>query len=328
MQNNYCNFLLNCISFHQLHVRFCTTLQLGQVISEYKENPVELANKITDLRKSVKDGMEKGVIPEGCKDCIYRKTEAEENDKIKRIDLYYWYHCNCGCFYCSYRDVTKGEFSDKVKEGNPVIYKTLKELYKLNQIDKNNLHVNFGGGELGVLKEFPKLIDLFLDNNVMNVWCETSGIRYSKAVEKLLRRGKGGITAAVCSGCKETYKKIKHRDKYNQVMKNLGKYVKAAKKNKEVFNNSDKVVSKFIILNGFNNNYEEIDKWLAESKKYGLTQVEISMEFCWGIQTKAGQKIEDYNYKIFDYVERKAPEMGLKLRKNETSMALMEKGVY
>lgn len=328
MQKNYCKLLTNGLSFHQKNVRCCTTLQLGEIISSYEEKPKELAYKIKEQRTRIKNDLNNNIIPEGCKDCIYRNTENVFNEKIQRIDLYYWYHCNCGCFYCSYKDETKGEFSDKIKYGNPKIYQTIKELYKLNEIDLNYLYVNVGGGEIGVLKEFPKLVDLFLKHNLNFSTCESSGIRYLKSVEKLLKKGKGSITVAVCCGSRDIYKKIKQRDKYIQVMKNLKKYVSSAKKFKENPHNTDNVVSKYIILKGFNDNIEEVEKWLLESKKYGLTCVEISMEYCWGIHTKQGQKVEDYNYKIFDYVEKRTKELGLLLRKNLTSVALMEQGTY
>ncbi len=328
MNNNYCNFLTNCLSFHQKNVRFCTTLQLGEIISEYKEKPVELALKIQTLRKKVKENLDGNIVPDGCRHCIYRCKDSTNTDKIKRIDLYYWYHCNCGCFYCSYRDETKGKFSDKVLEGNSVIYKTLKELYKLDEIDKKELFVNFGGGELGVLKEYPKLIDLFLKNNVQSIWCETSGIKFSHALAKALEKGKAGLSAAICSGSPETYKKIKQRDKYYQVLNNMKRYVNAAKKCKTNPQNSSKVISKYIILQGFNNNTEEIDKWLIDSKKIGIKQVEISMEFCWGIHTKKGKKVEEYNYELFDYAQKKCIELDLDLKKNDTSLAIMQQGVY
>ncbi len=329
IENKYCKNLINSLSFHQRNVRFCTTLQLGELISEYKEKTgLELAEKIINLRAAIKNNLDTDIIPEGCKNCIYKNNEYIGTDKISQIDLYYWYHCNCGCFYCSYRDETKGEFSDKEKEGNPLIYKTIKQLYKHDKIDKYNLIVRFGGGELGVLKEFPKLIDLFLKNNVLNVWCESSGVKYSKSVEKLLKNGKGVITVAVCSGDRDIYKKIKQRDKYKQVMNNLKNYAKAAKKYKKDLNNIENVISKFIILPGFNNNIEEVEKWIQESIKYGLKHVEISMEFCWGIQTKKGQKVEAYNYELFEYAEKRCKELGLKLKKNATSTAIMSQGTY
>ena len=315
-EENYCKNLLNCLSFHQKNIRFCTTLNIGNIISCYDEkNPKEIAEKIYNIRKIVRENIYNNIMPENCVDCIYKIKEKTNTDKIKRIDLFYWYHCNCRCFYCSYRDITKGEFSDKEKEGNPFVYKTIEELYKHNEIDKKELIVAFGGGEIGVLKEFPKLIDLFLKNNVKEIYFESSGIRYLKSVEKCLKQGKGVIVVAVCAGSRETYKKIKNRDKYDQVMKNLKKYVQVAKTCKTREWNHHKIVSKYIILHGFNDNEEEINKWLIESKKIGITNIEISMEFCWGIQTKAGQKVEDYNYKLFEYTEKRCKELNLNIVK-------------
>lgn len=328
MTYNYCRNLINTLSFHQHNVRFCTTLNMGELISTYEETPKELAYKIKETREKIRNNLINGIIPTHCLNCIYKNNEYITQDKITKIDLFYWFHCNCSCFYCSYRDETKGEFSDKEKIGNPIIYDTIKELYRLNEINTEELDVNVGGGELGVLKEFPKLIDLFLENNVKTVFCESSGIKYSKAVEKLLRKGKGCITVAVCSGTPETYKKIKRRDKYRQVMKNLKKYVNAAKKDKNAPDNIYNVVSKYIILENCNNNLTEVKKWLSESQKCGIKHVEVSMEFCWGTKSKKGQKIEDYNYEIFKYVENECKNLGLLLRENKTSKALMEKGGY
>lgn len=323
--NIHCEKLLNCISFHQENVRFCTTLNTGKLISTYKEKDAEeLAERIIKDRKLVHTE-----IPQECKDCIHAKQQSCLNDKITRIDLFYWYHCNCSCFYCSYRDKTLGKYSDKVMEGNPLIYKTIKQLYKEDKIDRNgNLEVIFGGGEIGVLKEAPKLIQLFLNNECQNIQCESSGIKYVSDIGKMLKLGRGGITIAICCGNREIYRKIKKRDKYNQVLKNLKKYVNEAKKNKINPRNSDKVISKFIILSGFNNTKEDVENWLQESNKIGLTKVEISMEFCWGIHTKKGQPIEEYNYELFEYATKRCKELNLILIQNETSLDLMKKGKY
>ncbi len=327
MDNNYCRNLITGLTFHQDDIRFCTTLEPGPVISVYNEKQKEIASKIIDKRKEMAELIHKNELPKECNSCIYKNSQGVDSEKINKIDLFYWYHCNCSCIYCSFRNITKGNYSDRQIEGNPLIYKVLEELYKQEEIG-NNLTVVFGGGEIGVLKEFPKLINLFLKHNVLFVHCESSGIRYSKDIEKLLKMGKGGITVAVCAGTKETYSKIKRRDKYNQVMKNLQNYVNAAKKYKNDISNVGNVTSKYIIINGINDNLIEVEKWLQESKKYGLIKVEISMEFCWGIHTKKGQKVEDYNYKIFEYCEKRCKELNLTLSKNLTSLAIMEKGVY
>ena len=64
---------------------------------------------------------------------------------------------------------------------------------------------------------------------------------------------------------------------------------------------------KYIILEGFTNNKDEIRKWVSESKKYGLEHLEMSMEFCWGIHTKKGQPVEDYNYELPEHLIAQTP---------------------
>ncbi len=318
---DYCKNIGSCLSFHQENIRFCTTLKLGPILSEYKESDKELIEKIVALRDKYNNDLKNDLIYQGCKDCIYADKTPVVSNKISRIDLFYWYHCNCGCVYCSYRDVTKGEFSDKVKPGKPVIYKIIKELYAQDKIDKESLLVIWGGGEITMLEEYPKMIDLFLKNNVGFISSESSGIKYSPTIEKILKQRKGSITVAVSAGSPETYYKIKRRDKYNQVIENLKKYAKFDKANA-------RVISKYIILDKLNNNEEEIEKWLLTAKKINLKKVEISTEFCWGQTLKKGQKIEDYNYRLFDYVEKRCKELDLILYKNETSLAMMENGIY
>ena len=318
----YCSNIISTLSFHQKYVGFCTTLENGPSLTDYNDSPEKIINDVIVNRDRYVEDIRNDVIPEKCKDCKWRLEEPVKDDLIKRIDLFYWYHCNCGCFYCSYINDTKGKFSDTVKPGNPVIYQIIEKLYKENRIDRENLLVIWGGGEIAVLEEFPKLIDLFLKQGVSSISVESSGIKYSKAVGKILKKNKGAITIAICSGTPETYKRIKRRDKYNTVVENMKKYLKDARKNKYL------VVSKFIILNKFNDNIEEVEKWLQMCYSIGIEKVEISMEFCWGEKRKKGQPVEEYNYEIFKYVEKRTRELGLILIKNPTSVKLMNAGIY
>lgn len=318
---NYCKNIKSCLSFHQGNIRFCTTLNLGPIISEYQESDKEITEKVINIRNKYNSEFKNDIVYEDCQDCIYQNKDLPNTEKISRIDLFYWYHCNCGCVYCSYRDVTKGKFSDKVKPGRPIIYKIIKDLYAQDKIDKESLSVIWGGGEITVLEEYPKLIDLFLKNNVAFISSESSGIKYSRTIEKIIKKDKGCVTVAVCAGTRETYQKIKKRDKYDQVINNLKKYAKFDK-------SRSKVISKYIILENLNNNEEEIDKWLVTTKKIGIHNVEISMEFCWGQMTKKGKPIEDYNYRLFEYAQKRCDEIELNLHKNDTSLAMMKKGTY
>ena len=47
----YCKHITNTLSFHQKNVRYCTTLQMGPIISEYKESAEELADLVINSKK-------------------------------------------------------------------------------------------------------------------------------------------------------------------------------------------------------------------------------------------------------------------------------------
>ena len=84
-REQYCKFLINGLSFHQKNVRFCTTLQMGPVISEYKETPEDLAKKIINLRENIQNNIIDNKIPTECENCIYRKQENYNTNKITQI---------------------------------------------------------------------------------------------------------------------------------------------------------------------------------------------------------------------------------------------------
>ncbi len=319
MSGKYCKFIQSGVNFHLEHIRFCNQVQVGPIISEYgKEVTAEF---IKQKRQDYINGMEHGILHPSCEGCYHLKDENNNTDKIDYLEIFHWQHCNCGCVYCANLDLTKGAFSDKVMPGNPHVLRLIKEMYKRDEIDKENLWVCFGGGEVAVLKDFPKIVDLFLKNNVSSMYVQSSGITYSKTIEKILALGKGHLQVGISAGSRDVYEKIKRRDKYNQVVENLKKYIKKAKY-------KDRIVSKFIIIEGLNSTVEEVEKWLQMSSDIGIVKVEFSMEFCRSFGRKSGQKVEQYNYDLFDYAQKRCDELGIEFTYNEISKELMKKGVY
>src|SRR5699024_7467258 len=118
----------------------------------------------------------------------------------------------------------------------------------------------FGGGEPTILHEFDKLINLFLDKGCKNIRINSSGIKYSKSIEKGLKSGAISLVISTDADCSETYEKIKQVKAYKKVWENIRKYAKAQSKD-----NLLKV--KFILFPGVNDNYEEINKWFDEVVK-------------------------------------------------------------
>ena len=102
----------------------------------------------------------------------------------------------------------------------------------------------------------------------------SSGIKYSKMVEKGIKTGQLSVVVSIDSSTRETYKKIKQTDAFNTVCKNLKKYAKAQK-------SSYNVISKYIIIPNVNDTKEEIDNWLKFNKENNIEIVVIDIENSW-----------------------------------------------
>ena len=64
---------------------------------------------------------------------------------------------------------------------------TLKEMVERGYIDPDAI-IRFGGGEPTILPEFEKIVDHFIEVG-RRFFINTSGVRYSPAIERMLRRG-------------------------------------------------------------------------------------------------------------------------------------------
>jgi molybdenum cofactor biosynthesis enzyme MoaA len=160
----------------------------------------------------------------------------------------------------------------------------------------------FGGGEPTILHEFDNLIDLFLKKGCKNIRINSSGIKYSKSIEKGLNLGAISLVISTDAGCKETYEKIKQVKAYNKVWEHIRKYAKA-----QCENNLLKV--KFILYPGVNDTYEEINKWFDEVVKNGVKAVSLSVEQDW--YAKNQPKFTKQIYEQIAYMEKRAKELDL-----------------
>ena len=143
------------------------------------------------------------------------------------------------------------------------------------KIIRHNGAIGFGGGEPTILPEFDKLIDLFLQNGFDNMRVPSSGIKYSKMIEKGISTGQLTVVVSIDSSCRETYKQVKQIDAFNKVCDNLKKYAKAKT------NTHFGVISKFIIIPFMNDTETEIDNWLQFNKDNNIEVIVIDIENSW-----------------------------------------------
>ena len=267
--------------------------------NEYKGEPIDW-DKVFEFKKMMKDMHKRGETYPKCEGCIFleEKDWDDDHSKINMINLDYWTKCNSKCAYCH-------TMLDKERYNNFKNYDFLPIVKDMIEKDilRPNGHVSFGGGEVTLLKEFDKLLNIFMDFGFPLTRIHSSCIKYSKAVEKGLSTGCVDLIVSVDAGTKQMHKKIKQVNSYDRVWKNLKRY---AANQKDPF----AVKSKYIVIPGTNDIKEEIDIWLKKSKENGINCVFHEIESKWFYERR--ENVPDEIIHLFDYAKEKAESMGLK----------------
>ena len=309
MQYKSCQWVNRGIEFRTDELRLCCYGYLQGRETEYqttiKENyhgEIFDWNEIFAIKEKLKEQHKQGIYLDACKDCIYlQEKDWDEENYINHFTFNHWTKCNCNCTYCYTMDDKKKFNSYKEYHLYPIV----KDMFKKGIIKKTEEScIIFGGGEPTILKEFDKLIDLFLEKGCKNIRINSSGIKFSKSIAKGLKLGAISLVISTDSGCKETYEKIKQVKAYKKVWENIRKYAKAQGEN-----NLLKV--KYILYPGVNDNYEEINKWFDEVIKNGVKAVSLSVEQDW-----YNTHQPDFTPEIYEqiaYMEKRSKELGLEL---------------
>ena len=151
------------------------------------------------------------------------------------------------------------------------IYKILKKLIKENRIERD-CDIQFAGGEPTLHSEFEEIIRLFLDNSFSRVRINSSGIKYSKIIERGLKEDKLLLCISPDSGERELYKKIKRTDCYDILWNNISKYAKARNNNKK------SLQLKYVIIPNVNDTESDIQKFLNKVIENNIKFVIIDFE--------------------------------------------------
>ncbi len=222
------------------------------------------------IKNSYRNIQKSGETIKECTGCVYlHQDNWSQKNNIKSIIFDHFTKCNCDCVYC-YTHEDKAKYNS-LKNYN--VLPVIKDMVAKGIFIPGG-QIGFGGGEPTMLDEFEELINFLIDNNFDNISIPTSAIKYSPVIERGVSLGKIHVQNSIDCGSRETFIKIKGIDAYNKVIENMRKYSKVKSEN-------DGVISKYIICPGYNDNKEEIDKWLNTCKNIGIRTVVISVENIW-----------------------------------------------
>lgn len=314
-----CDWVTSGVEFSVHDVNLCCFGYLQGAENHKKTNLIEKYNgepidweKIFARKKEIKELNKKNAPLECCKNCIYmEEQEWSEENFIDHLILNHWTSCNSNCFYCGPNQNQEGKKNYKLL---PIIKDMVKK--GILKVTPRSC-VTFGGGEPTILDEFEDLLNLFLDQGFTNIRINSSGIKYSKAIEKGLKMGAISLVISPDSGTKETYEKIKRVKCFDKVWENQGKYAK-------IQSRDNLVKSKYIIIPKINDNKEEIDKWFEKMLKCGIKACAVSVEQHWYFDNF--NNFADSIYDSIKYIEEKAKSLNFDIEIYCEAMSILQKG--
>ncbi len=330
MKNDFeylsCNYLENGLAFGDCRITCCDSLTKGPVFCDnFTDKEMFDWKVIQSKREQIIQQVRNGIIPEACKGCNeLKKTNRHNNNKLNKLVIDNWRHCNCGCVYCSNINTTYAEFLNSSIQKSSIysILPILTEIVNKNLIAED-CTIYTVGGEPAVLDEFDDIVRLLSKVKYKEFGILSSGIKFINSLENALKNNNNiCLTVSLDCGNAQLYKKIKRIDAFDICIKNLKKYALLTK------GTSNKLLLKYIIFENFNDDTKSVDEFLQVALDIGVIDVCFTIEFCQALKCKKGSKIPEQYYLIFDYAKKQAKKLGLRFCTIPIIESLFEAGYY
>lgn len=323
----YCKRLNETLNFDALKVFYCCATRTGPSCDI--PSPKEI-KEVLKKRNSLIKMLDKGIVPTECEGCFDLQeqnnpkplifSQFAKPPKANLIIVKHFKQCDCSCIYCCEKYLSNRKIVLKPKKSDYYdLLPIIKELYKNDLIDKQELDVHFQGGNVSVLEEFEDLVDIFIKNGVKRIEIATNGIKYLPIVEEICDKTFVDINISIDSGCRETFKKIKTVDKFDDVVENLKKYSKLP----------ILLRLKYILVRGVNDNIEELKKYIDLMKSIGIKTSELMIDQCDNEFLQNGEFIiPKYYYDLFDFYKNYCIKNNIEPHIWEYIKEILEKGSF
>ena len=259
-----------------------------------KNNKIEYNfNDFLSKKKRTRQLQRKGVVDKRCEGCFNLEKKVWDNtNKYTRIAIDANTKCNANCIYC---------YTHKAKElynlrQDISIFSILKKLIDENKIDID-CQFQIAGGEPTLHFEFEDIIKLLLDNSFTAIRVNTSGIKYSKMIEKGIKEDKLIVCISPDSGDRELYKKIKNIDASDEVWNNIAEYAKVQS------SKSNRVHIKYIVIPNFNDTEEDIQNFINKIIENNVRYIIIDFELLTYRKEKSSPEFIKKMFKLVKYFE-------------------------
>ena len=266
-------------------------------------------------KREIADCVRKGMVYPNCLGCTDLKEwdELQELSKIKLLMIQHWTKCNSNCIYCFSAKDKKFYNSQKTYEISPI----LKKMIEYDILDKDGI-ANFSGGEFTCLKEANKIIDILTKLNYFII-VNSSGVDYSRKLAERLKKGNSCVIISVNAGSQDVHRRIKQVNTYKKVWSNIKKYIR--KQTKDYLVNI-----KYIIVPGYNDNEEEINKFIDNCVNAGVRSIVLGIDANYFEANR--ENISDHIFRLFDSTREKVEKLNISFTIANRALTMLTIGKY
>lgn len=264
----YCKFVNDSIIFDSDNsIKLCPLSDFGVIKKNF--NGIWLnTDEISSVKTSCIKEMQNHINEPPCNDCIYQKADMQEenNHAFKYLYLSQWKNCYLNCSYC-----TKPKQEDLIAAKHYDILPSIQSLIDNKLIDRKT-KVIFDCGDACIHPEFDKILFFFINYEMEDIKVHTPAMRYCESVSEMIAKNIGEVIVSFDSGCPYIYEKIKGINKFDIAIYNIKRYLSYQEPGQK------RVILKYLILKGINDNKKEILDWFMLARDLGVKKLAVDID--------------------------------------------------
>lgn len=255
-----CRYLDSGLGFYGDTLQACCVRHHGDlghtVLLEAWDGHTVPVEDILALRNRVRDQLNQPGGYRLCRGCTMIKDSPPNTRRyaFDYLSIAHYFRCN---LYCSYCTVHRHGLMNRVTDRR--LLPAVKALLHDGFLDPA-AHVDWSGGEPTLNPEFPELSE-FLAQTGMTQTLHTNAVVFSEATLKLIPMRLERMYVSVDAGTRETYRRIKGLDAFDQVWENLARYARVGGR---------RIMAKMILLD---ENLCEVVEFIQHAEKARIQTV-------------------------------------------------------
>jgi pyruvate-formate lyase-activating enzyme len=246
----------------------CTNLKTGATphLGDYGAGGGVDIDELVAAKRAHLAAVRRGETPDACRDCpSWQPNEWPETPYLfTDVNIGHFTACNTDCYYC--RSNSNSASKPVSARNAPRLLPALKTMVERGYVAPDAI-IRFGGGEPTIAPEFEETVNYFIGAG-RRFFMNTSGVKYSPAIERMLRVGRpdNRLVVSMDSASAETYKVIKRIDVGKRVWDNIAKYAQIRPEMVEV---------KYIVLP---ENWHETGEFIRKCNEIGVQRVSFDLD--------------------------------------------------